>query len=95
VLGRDVKNQDLFALYFPLINYRVQPQAWELFKSDFPAIIKKVDGPDAVGLAQVAGAFCDARLRDDFRCGICRRKTCRATWRGNARRRRSVIFLEV
>jgi aminopeptidase N len=65
VLGPEVKNQDLYALYFPLVNYRVQPEAWELFKTDFPAILKKVDGPDAVGLAQVAGAFCDARLRDD------------------------------
>lgn len=65
VLGPDVKNQDLYALYFPLINYRVQPQAWELFKTDFPAIMKKVDGPDAVSLAQAAGAFCDAGLRDD------------------------------
>lgn len=65
VLGPGVKNQDLYALYFPLVNYRVQPEAWELFKTDFPAILKKVDGPDAVNLAQVAGAFCDARLRDD------------------------------
>jgi len=65
VLGPEVKNQDLYALYFPLVNYRVQPEAWELFKTDFPEILKKVDAPDAVGLAQVAGAFCDARLRDD------------------------------
>lgn len=65
VLGPDVKNQNLYGIYFPLINYRVQPQAWELFKSDFPSIMKKVDGPDAVSLAQVAGAFCDAGLRDD------------------------------
>ena len=65
VLGPEVKNQDLYALYFPLVNYRVQPEAWELFKTDFPEILKKVDAPDAVGLAQVAGAFCDAGLRDD------------------------------
>jgi len=65
VLGPDVKNQDLYALFTPLVNYRVQPEAWELFKSDFPVILKKVDGPDAVNLAQVAGAFCDPKLRDD------------------------------
>ncbi len=65
ILGPDVKNQDLFALYSPLVNYEVQPQAWELFKSDFPSIMKKIDATDAVYLAQVAGVFCDATLRDD------------------------------
>jgi aminopeptidase N/puromycin-sensitive aminopeptidase len=65
ILGPDVKNQDIYALYFPLINYQVQPQAWELFKSDFPAIMKKIDATDAVGIAQVASIFCDAKLRDD------------------------------
>jgi aminopeptidase N len=65
VLGPDVKNQDMYALYSPLTNYEVQPVAWDLFKNDFPAIIKKVDGPDAVGFAQVASIFCDATLRDD------------------------------
>jgi aminopeptidase N len=64
-LGPEVKNQDLFALYAPLVNYEVQPQAWELFKSDFPSIMKKIDATDAVYLAQVAGVFCDAKLRDD------------------------------
>jgi hypothetical protein len=65
VLGPEVKNQDMGALYGPLVNYKVQAQAWELLKQDFPAIMKKVDGPDAVGIAQVAGVFCDAKLRDD------------------------------
>jgi aminopeptidase N len=65
VLGPDVKNQDLFALIFPFINYRTQTEAWQLFKADFPAIMKKIDASDAVGLAQVAGVFCDASLRDD------------------------------
>jgi aminopeptidase N/puromycin-sensitive aminopeptidase len=65
VLGPDVKNQDLYALYFPFANYQTQTEAWELFKADFPTILKKVDAPDAVSLAQVAGAFCDAGLRDD------------------------------
>jgi aminopeptidase N len=65
ILGPDVKNQDMFALYFPIVNYRTQPEAWELFKTDFPSIMKKIDASDAVGLAQIAGAFCDAKLRDD------------------------------
>jgi len=65
VLSPQVKNQDMFALYFPLINYRVQPEAWTLFKTDFPSIMKKIDASDAVGFAQVASVFCDPLLRDD------------------------------
>ncbi|HXX99287.1 MAG TPA: M1 family aminopeptidase [Candidatus Limnocylindrales bacterium] len=65
VLGPEVKNQDMYALYSPLVNYETQAVAWELFKTDFPAILKKVDASDAVGFAQVAGVFCDANLRDD------------------------------
>ena len=65
VLGPDVKNQDMFALVFPLTNYQTQTAAWDLFKSDFPAIMKKIDASDAVGLAQIAGIFCDPALRDD------------------------------
>lgn len=65
MLGPDVRNQDLYALAFPMVNYETQAQAWELFKADFPTILKKVDAPDAVSLAQVAGLFCDASLRDD------------------------------
>jgi aminopeptidase N len=64
-LGPDVKNQDLFALSSSVVNYETQSEAWELFKVDFPAILKKVDAPDAVYLAQLAGVFCDAGLRDD------------------------------
>lgn len=65
VLGPEVKSQDMFALASPFINYRTQTEAWELFKTDFPTIMKKIDASDAIGLAQVAGAFCDAHLRDD------------------------------
>ena len=65
VLGPDVKSQDMFALYFPLVNYQTQSVAWNLFKSDFPQILKKVDASDAVGFAQVAGLFCEPGLRDD------------------------------
>jgi len=65
LLGPDVKNQDLHALYSALTNYRVQPEAWQLLKSNFPSLMKKIDASDAVGIAQVAGVFCDANLRDD------------------------------
>jgi aminopeptidase N len=65
MLGPEVRNQDLYALVFPVVNYETQAQAWELFKADFPTIMKKVDAPDAVSLAQIAGVFCDAGLRDD------------------------------
>jgi aminopeptidase N len=64
-LGPEVKNQDLSTLFGPLSNYPTQATAWELFKADFPAIMKKVDGPGAVQFAQAAGVFCDAKLRDD------------------------------
>lgn len=65
VLGPDVRNQDMYALAFPMVNYETQAQAWQLFKADFPTILKKVDASDAVSLAQIAGLFCDANLRDD------------------------------
>jgi aminopeptidase N len=65
VLGPDVKNQDLNAIYSALLNYRVQPEAWELLKTDFPSVMKKIDAPDAVGIAQTASVFCDSSLRDD------------------------------
>jgi hypothetical protein len=65
VLGPQVKNQDLFALYIPLVNYKTQTAAWQLFKADYPEVMKKIDASDAVALAQLAGVFCDASLRDD------------------------------
>jgi aminopeptidase N/puromycin-sensitive aminopeptidase len=65
VLSDQVKSQDMFALYAPLANYATQAVAWNLFKADFPAILKKVDPSDAIGFAQLAGLFCDANLRDD------------------------------
>jgi len=65
VLSDEVKSQDMFALFFPLANYETQPVAWELFKSDFPSILKKLDASSQVGFAQIAGVFCDAKLRDD------------------------------
>jgi len=65
VLSDEVKNQDMFALYFPLANYETQPVAWELFKSDFPSILKKLDASSRVSFAEITGLFCDAKLRDD------------------------------
>jgi len=65
VLSDQVKNQDMYAFQGPLYNDRTQRVAWELFKENFPAIVKKSDASDVVGLAQVAGVFCDAQLRDD------------------------------
>jgi aminopeptidase N/puromycin-sensitive aminopeptidase len=65
VLSDQVKNQDMFALTTVLQNYETQTAAWELFKDDFPAILKKMDPSTAVGLAQMSGVFCDAKLRDD------------------------------
>lgn len=60
-----VKNQDLFYLFGPLTNSDVQATAWELFKTDFKAIQEKAGPGLGPGFAQVAGVFCDAKLRDD------------------------------
>jgi aminopeptidase N len=65
MLSDQVKNQDLFALGIVMQNYETQAAAWQLFKEDFPAILKKMDPSTAVGLAQVTSVFCDAKLRDD------------------------------
>jgi len=65
VLGPEVKSQDVWAISGPLQNYATQEAAWELFKSDFPAILKKTSGPNQMYLAQFAGVFCDARQGDD------------------------------
>ena len=65
ILSPEVKNQDMYFLVFPLVNYQTQAQAWQYFKSDFPAIMKKVDASDAVSMAQFTGVFCDPTLRDD------------------------------
>jgi aminopeptidase N/puromycin-sensitive aminopeptidase len=64
-LGPVVKNQDLFYLFGPLANYDTQPAAWELFKTDFKAIQAKAGPGLGAGFAQVAGVFCDEKLRDD------------------------------
>jgi len=64
-LGPDVKSQDLYMLFPSLRDYATQSRAWELFKSQFPAMVKKVDPATASAFAQTAGLFCDEKLRDD------------------------------
>ena len=64
-LGPDVKNQDLFFLSGLLGNVETQAPAWELFKSNFPAIKEKAGESLSGGFATLAGYFCDEKLRDD------------------------------
>jgi aminopeptidase N len=64
-LSPAVKNQDLGVLFGPLTNYETQSVAWDLFKTDFKAIMAKLDASLGGGIAQVSGVFCDAKLRDD------------------------------
>ncbi|MGC2528212.1 MAG: M1 family metallopeptidase [Candidatus Acidiferrum sp.] len=64
-LGPDVKNQDLDLVVAPLQNVNTQAAAWELFKTSFKAITAKGDASLGEGIAEVAGVFCDGKLRDD------------------------------
>ena len=65
VLSPAVRNQDLFYLSGLLGNYATQSVAWELFKTDFKAIMDKGGPGLGAGIVQVAGFFCDETLRDD------------------------------
>jgi aminopeptidase N/puromycin-sensitive aminopeptidase len=64
-LGPDVKNQDLFVVFGPLNNPDTQTIAWDLFKTNFKALLDKAGASLGGGFAQSAGVFCDAKLRDD------------------------------
>jgi aminopeptidase 2 len=64
-LGPDVKNQDMYMLYISFTDYATQSTSWELFKTHFGAIQKKVDPYTLVAFTQISGAFCDAKLRDE------------------------------
>jgi aminopeptidase N len=64
-LSPDVKNQDLYRIGALLGNVEVQAAAWELFKSNYPAIAQKSDASLSGGFAELAGYFCDEKLRDD------------------------------
>ncbi len=65
ILGPGVKIQDLFYLAGTLQNYETQQVAWDLFKADYKLVTDKIDASLGGSLAQLAGVFCDAKLRDD------------------------------
>ena len=67
VVGPETKSADIFGgTYFSLINPATQASAWDLVKTNFPAIQKKLGPADAVvWVPYVAGYFCDEKLRDD------------------------------
>ncbi len=65
MLSPAVKNQDLYYLAGPFQNPHTQDAAWNLFKTDFKPIMEKVDASLGAGLVEIAGVFCDAKLRDD------------------------------
>jgi aminopeptidase N len=64
-LSSDVKNQDLYRISGLFANPDTQPAVWELYKSNFPAIRAKSDASLGSDFAEVAGWFCDEKLRDD------------------------------
>ena len=64
-LGPEVRNQDIFFVAGALDNEATQQAAWELFKNRFKDLLAKVGASLGGGLAQAAGVFCDAKLRDD------------------------------
>jgi aminopeptidase N/puromycin-sensitive aminopeptidase len=65
VLSPAVRNQDMFLLVGTLQNPDTQDVAWNLFKTDYKQITGKIDASLGGELAQVAGVFCDPKLRDD------------------------------
>jgi aminopeptidase N len=64
-LSPEVKNQDLNQIGGLLGNVETQATAWELFKSNYPAIAQKSGASLSDGFASFAGYFCDEKLRDD------------------------------
>ena len=64
-LSPEVKNQDLYKIGGLLGNVETQTAAWELFKSNYPAIAQKSGASLSDGFATFAGYFCDEKLRDD------------------------------
>jgi aminopeptidase N len=65
ILGPDVKSQNAFSLFSLMMNYEVQPTAWELFKQNFSKLEQKIGIENASFFAQVSSVFCDPALRDD------------------------------
>ena len=64
-LSPAVKNQDLYYLNSVFQNHQNQEATWNIFKADFPQLMDKADASLGSGFVQVAGLFCDAKLRDD------------------------------
>ncbi len=64
-LSPEVKNQDLSQIGGLLGNVETQAAAWELFKSNYPAIAQKSGASLSDGFASFASYFCDEKLRDD------------------------------
>ena len=64
-LSPEVKNQDLYFIGGLLGNIETQATAWELFKSNFPALNAKAGESLSGGFATLAGSFCEEKLRDD------------------------------
>jgi aminopeptidase N len=64
-LSPAVKNQDMFVMIGSLVNPDTQAVAWDLFKADYKQITAKMDASLGGELVQIAGIFCDAKLRDD------------------------------
>jgi len=65
VLSPDVKNQDLNYLGNTFDNPDTQAAAWDLLKTNYDAIIAKAGTELGGGIVNLAGAFCDEKLRDD------------------------------
>ena len=65
VLSPAVKNQDLHYLVGALANYETQAAAWELFKTNFQALLAKAGPGLGTGFPGLARFFCDEKLRDD------------------------------
>lgn len=65
VLSSDVKNQDLGLIFGPLSNPDVQAGAWDLLKNNYDAFMAKAGETLGSGVVDVAGVFCDEKLRDD------------------------------
>jgi hypothetical protein len=77
-LSLEVKSQDIYAPFPPLVNYETQPTAWNLFKSEYPSIMEKMGPSEAVMLAQVSGLFAEVFRGTGFpRCAKNPRK-----WQG-------------
>lgn len=65
VLSSDVKNQDLGLIFGPFNNPDLQAAAWDLLKNNYDAFMAKAGETLGGSIVDVAGVFCDEKLRDD------------------------------